>query len=226
MLKIAHRGSHIVHPENTLSAIEQAINLKADAIEIDVRVCKSGEFVLHHDASFKRLTGFNQKIDKTDLSVIKNLRFLKSPSEKVAELSEVLDLIKGKAQLNIEFKALKNSMLGSLRALSLQLKDMNLEDQVWASTFNPLLIKKLQNILDIKTAFLFDHVKFIPLIVTELYKIDYWHPNFQLVDEKLMEVAKLRNKKVFPWTVNDVTEVQRLKDLGVSGIITDKLEIL
>lgn len=226
MLKIAHRGSHVEHPENTLSAIEQAINLKADAIEIDVRVCKSGEFILHHDASFKRLTGFNQKIEKTDLSLIKNLRFLKSPSEKVAELSDVLDLIKGKVQLNIEFKAIKNSMLPSLKSLSKLLKDMNIEEDVWASTFNPLLIKKLQSILNVKTAFLFDHVKFIPLIVTELYNIDYWHPNYNLVDEKLMEVAKLRNKKVFPWTVNDIAEVQRLKDLAVSGIITDKLDIL
>ena len=49
----------------------------------------------------------------------------------------------------------------------------------------------------------------------------YYSPEYTLVDEELMKAAGALDIKVLPWTVNDLVNVEKLLDLGVSGIITD-----
>lgn len=46
---IAHRGASGLAPENTLPAIEAAIEVGADGVEFDVQLSKDGHAVLHHD---------------------------------------------------------------------------------------------------------------------------------------------------------------------------------
>ena len=50
MLVIAHRGASLELPENTLPAFERAIEMGADAIELDVRADAGGRLVITHDA--------------------------------------------------------------------------------------------------------------------------------------------------------------------------------
>lgn len=49
MLVIAHRGASWERPENTLPAFERAIELGADAIELDVHADADGRLVVAHD---------------------------------------------------------------------------------------------------------------------------------------------------------------------------------
>ncbi|MCD6386790.1 MAG: glycerophosphodiester phosphodiesterase, partial [Methanophagales archaeon] len=56
MLVIAHRGASREEPENTLRALRRAAECKADAVEVDVRKCKSGEIVVIHDETLERTT--------------------------------------------------------------------------------------------------------------------------------------------------------------------------
>jgi glycerophosphoryl diester phosphodiesterase len=49
MLVIAHRGASWELPENTLPAFERAIELGADAIELDVHADAEGRLVVTHD---------------------------------------------------------------------------------------------------------------------------------------------------------------------------------
>ena len=53
---VAHRGASSDRPENTLSALQRAIELKATAVEIDVRTSKDGTLFLLHDAKLDRTT--------------------------------------------------------------------------------------------------------------------------------------------------------------------------
>src|SRR4051794_15925342 len=52
----AHRSAHLVHPENSLAAIRDAIEIGADIIELDVRKTKDGVYVLLHDENIDRTT--------------------------------------------------------------------------------------------------------------------------------------------------------------------------
>lgn len=49
---IAHRGEHLLNPENSLAGIRAAINMGVDYVELDVRTAKSGRLILSHDADF------------------------------------------------------------------------------------------------------------------------------------------------------------------------------
>jgi glycerophosphoryl diester phosphodiesterase len=53
---IAHRGEHRAHPENTLPAIQAAIDAGADFVELDVRTTSDGRLVLMHDGKVDRTT--------------------------------------------------------------------------------------------------------------------------------------------------------------------------
>jgi glycerophosphoryl diester phosphodiesterase len=52
----AHRGGAALAPENTLAAFDQAIALGVDGLELDVRLSRDGEVVVHHDATVDRTT--------------------------------------------------------------------------------------------------------------------------------------------------------------------------
>ena len=69
----AHRGASSVAPENTLSAFSKAMELGADFIEVDVRTTSDGIQVILHDASLKRTTGLEAKVEKTSLKEIRKL---------------------------------------------------------------------------------------------------------------------------------------------------------
>ena len=54
---VAHRGGALLGPpENTIPAIEKAIEVGADLIEIDIRQTSDGHLVLMHDATVNRTT--------------------------------------------------------------------------------------------------------------------------------------------------------------------------
>lgn len=57
----AHRGASHSHPENTLAAIDEAVRLGAQQIEIDVRRTADGHLVLMHDATVTRTTDAAEK---------------------------------------------------------------------------------------------------------------------------------------------------------------------
>jgi glycerophosphoryl diester phosphodiesterase len=48
-----------------------------------------------------------------------------------------------------------------------------------------------------------------------------YSPNYKLVDSVLIQQAHEKNIQVIPWTVDLETEMQKLIDLGIDGLITD-----
>ncbi|MFE1438501.1 glycerophosphodiester phosphodiesterase [Streptomyces sp. NPDC058739] len=52
---VAHRGAPYRYRENTLDSLRSALELGADAVEIDVRLTRDGVPVLLHDETLKRL---------------------------------------------------------------------------------------------------------------------------------------------------------------------------
>ena len=52
----AHRGASGYAPENTLAAFQEAIDMGADGIELDVQLTKDGQIVVIHDETVDRTT--------------------------------------------------------------------------------------------------------------------------------------------------------------------------
>ncbi len=97
----AHRGASEAAPENTLAAIQKALNSPADFIEIDIHQTLDSQLVLMHDATLDRTTNGEGPISAMSLAQIKQLdagSWFKPEfkNEKVPTLEEVLKLVKGR----------------------------------------------------------------------------------------------------------------------------------
>lgn len=53
------------------------------------------------------------------------------------------------------------------------------------------------------------------------FKPDIWSPEYHLVTPELVKAFHKEGIKVIPWTPNTLEEIQKLKDMGVDGEITD-----
>src|ERR1700748_258686 len=69
----AHRGEHAHHPENSIPAIQGAVDAGMDYVEIDVRTTSDGQLVLMHDPSVNRMTNGKGLIKDMTLAEIKRL---------------------------------------------------------------------------------------------------------------------------------------------------------
>jgi glycerophosphoryl diester phosphodiesterase len=70
IIKIGHRGSTIFAPENTLPAIEKAIELGFEYVEIDVRYTSDGVPILLHDDELDRTTDGSGRVAELTLEEI------------------------------------------------------------------------------------------------------------------------------------------------------------
>ena len=78
-LILAHRGLVTLYQENTLSAINEAIERKkCDGCEFDVFLTQDEKLVLFHDEDLKRVTGVNKSIYDMTWNDLKTLAVLKN----------------------------------------------------------------------------------------------------------------------------------------------------
>src|SRR3990170_7229468 len=103
MLITAHAACRGHAPENTLAGVRAALNLGADAIEIDVHCTRDGVPVLIHDETVDRTTGGTGEIAALSLRQARKLDA--GGGERIPTLREVLDEINGRALLVLEIKA-------------------------------------------------------------------------------------------------------------------------
>lgn len=109
LVVIAHRGNHVNAAENTLLAIQKAIDAGADYVEIDLRTTKDGVQVLMHDGSVNKMTDGKGNINEMMWDDLKRLKVasknhLDWPSQSIPTFRDVLKLCKGKINIYLDFK--------------------------------------------------------------------------------------------------------------------------
>ena len=72
-LVVAHRGGAGLAPENTLAAFRMALEVGADAIELDVRLTRDGRVAVIHDRTVDRTTGGRGPVGSYTLAELKAL---------------------------------------------------------------------------------------------------------------------------------------------------------
>ena len=102
-VRFAHRGLHTNGvAENSMTAFAKAVDA-GYGIELDIRLCKSGELVVFHDPTLTRVAGVDKRVIDLDLSELRELKLLGTP-DTVPTFREVLALVSGKVPLLIEIK--------------------------------------------------------------------------------------------------------------------------
>lgn len=110
LLIVSHRGDWRGSAENSLPAVEGAVKLGADIVEIDVQRTKDGQLVLMHDTTVDRTTDGTGKVADLTLDQIKALKLriglggaqARTTDLRVPTLEEALAAVKGKALVNLD----------------------------------------------------------------------------------------------------------------------------
>ena len=222
-----HRGAMAYEPENTLRSFRRAIDSGAYGIELDVRRCKSKEIVVIHDEKVDRTTNAKGCVGDFSLKELKKLDAGKG--EKIPALEEVIDFVK-----KINEQENKNIKL------TIEIKEENLEkdiierikkckiiDKVVMISFYHNIVKRIKKVNNkIKTGILFIGNPVDASSMAKDADADFLFPNFNYVDESLVENAHKNKLKVFVWNVDDIKNLENMLKLKVDGIGSNKPDVI
>eukprot|EP01048_Picozoa_sp_COSAG05_P019720 COSAG05_NODE_3166_length_2272_cov_1.248044_3_plen_170_part_01 len=99
---IAHAGAKGFAPENTLLAMEKAIEYAADMIEIDIRYHENKLWVFH-DRRLERLCNKAGRLQDYSSQALQAITF--KNQQKIPQLAEIIECINQRLPLNIEIKS-------------------------------------------------------------------------------------------------------------------------
>lgn len=223
---IAHRGAAGKAPENTMAAIQQAIDDDTDWVEIDVQETKDGKVIVIHDSDFMKLAGVNKKV--WDIPYIETRKidigswFGKAfSSERTPTLREVLQLAKGKARVLIELKYYGHTEQLEQRVADI-VKETGMTDNVAIMSLKLDGIQKFQTIQPRWQTGLLTTKAIGNVSAMEL---DFMAINMAAAKPTFIRSIHNGGKKVYVWTVNEQIAMFRMMSLGVDGIITDEPEL-
>ena len=223
-----HRGYSSRAPENTMAAFETALEHGSPRIELDVQMTADGVAVVTHDTSLRRCTGCNANIYDLPYAQVQQLdagRWFhrQFTGSYIPTLEEVLALCKGKTELNIEIKP--STFTPTLEAETVRLihaYDYGADCVVTSQSYETLCkVKELDP--DITTGYI------LALGVGTYYDLpaaDFFSVESTFITAGMVQQIHLRGKTISAWTINRQQDAEKLLQLGVDDLITDKPEII
>ena len=227
LFAIAHRGASAYAPENTVAAFDEAIRLGAKGVEFDLRMTADGVLVVLHDDTLDRTTNGGGLVkDHTRFDLLRldagswmDNRFA---GQRIPTLSEALLAIGPYAMPIIE---LKTAIPPELLLKTLRLYDLESDTMVMSFEESWLLpIRRASR--DVGIGLLAEH----------------WHPDLparaqalaadvlclsvDILGTQILATADAQGLEVWCYTANDVGMVAACAAMGVTGIITDRPDLI
>jgi glycerophosphoryl diester phosphodiesterase len=221
---IAHRGASDKNPENTLIAFERALELKADGVECDVHLSADGEVVVIHDPTVDRTTNGHGEVEGMTLEELRQLdagawKHSRYAGQRIPTLREVIELVRGRAQLFVEIKGHSPELP---RRLIEVLREGGLVDPVWLFTTQRATLEDLRRLAPGMRIRWREGMESGDFVLT-------WP---ERLTEATVAVYRERGMHVFT-TIVDRTPNGRARDeairmarLGIDGIICNRVALL
>ncbi|MBI3242860.1 MAG: glycerophosphodiester phosphodiesterase [Chloroflexi bacterium] len=229
---IAHRGASAAAPENTLAAFNLAVDLKADAVELDVKLTKDRVPIIMHDPTVDRTTDGTGKVADLTLADLKKLdagvkKDPKFAGERIPTLAEVFEAVAATRSvwINVELTNYTARGDGLEAAVVALIQKMNLGRRVLLSSFDPFAIRNVKRLdPSLPVAQLTSHK--MPIYLRDAWLAPFIchearHPDYVQLKQKGVAYYKRRGYRVNVWTTNDPADLRDFARQGVDGLITD-----
>jgi glycerophosphoryl diester phosphodiesterase len=214
---IAHRGAPREHRENTLRSFRRAVELGADAIELDVHMTRDGVVVVHHDATVRPRTTSSgaASIRINDLGW-DELRALEAGErDPIPSLPDVLGEMAGRVRVYVEVKdaSADAAVAGMLRPYAATCA---------VHAFDHRVTRRVRDLAPgLPGGILLDsYLIATAAAMRHAGARDVWQ-RWELVDASLVREVHGAGGRVIAWTVDDLEAARRLATLGVDGICSD-----
>ena len=225
-----HRGASKYAPENTVAAFELVLEQGAEAFELDTMLNADGIPVVIHDRTVDRTTDGSGKVGQLSAKELHAMDAgstfsIEYSNERIPLLEEVFTTFKDRALINVELKNYHNLSDALPEKVAEIANRIDILDQLLFSTFFPSNLKRIKRLIPgVPVALLCSRgvIGYFPRSKVLLsVSPDYIHPHFKDITKSFIEKQHRMNRKVNVWTVNHQTDMIRLINQGVDGIITD-----
>lgn len=235
---LAHRGGPLYAPnvglENTLTAFRNAVDLGYTHLETDVHLTRDGRLVAFHDDRLDRVTDRHGLLRELTWEEIARSRF---PSgEGVPLLTDVLDALPG-VHLNIDLKS-----PGTARPLWELIERRRLHDLMCVGSFSQRSITEFRRLArgrvataasQLGTALMTFGPRWVSRVVhtpADVFQVPTTTVirgrTVPIVTRAFVDAAHRVGKQVHVWTIDDRDEMRGLLDLGVDGLVSDRIDVL
>jgi glycerophosphoryl diester phosphodiesterase len=243
-IAIAHRGGAGDAPENTLEAFEIAVRLGYGYLETDVHLTADAVLVAFHDERLDRVTDRIGAIAGLDFAEVqaadagytfstdggKTFPF-RGSGIRVPTLEQILvrwpDVL-----VNVDPKS--DACVGPLAVL---LDYLDAWGRVCIGSFSDRRLRRIRALARgrgctsmgphaVALARLLASSGAMPRLGADCIQVPVRRGHITIVTKRFVAAAHRAGLPVHVWTINDAETMNELLDLGVDGIMTDRLELL
>ena len=207
----AHRGASAYAPENTLEAIELALRMGADGIELDVHRTRDGKLVVIHDETVDRTSNGSGYVKDMTCAELKKLDFSngfeKYRGARIPTLKEVYGMLRStQALINVEIKC----------------------DRIIYSSFNHYMLMECRKAApSARIGLLYGEALYNAWEYAHMLGADALHPPYTVALQAPGFIRNCRNARIAinTWTVDDEDAIRLLAASNVNAIITNRPDI-
>jgi glycerophosphoryl diester phosphodiesterase len=228
-IAFAHRGGSLEAEENTMPAFERAVALGFTHIELDVHATRDDVVVIHHDDTLERMAGDRRAIADLDWSELSAVTTLGGAT--VPRLDELLSSF---PDLNVNIEPKSDRVIEPLAAL---LRRADAVSRIGIGCFDPKRTRTLCELLGEGVCWSPAHAGVLRLWLGG-WGLPVGSPEFPMVQvptsfdgipvvtSRFVEAAHADGIQVHVWTVDEEAEMERLLDMGVDALMTDRPSVL
>ncbi|WP_407927679.1 glycerophosphodiester phosphodiesterase family protein [Ilumatobacter coccineus] len=225
-IPFAHRGGTSSAPENTMASFEHAWSLGYRYLETDVHLTTDGELVSFHDPDLTRTCGIAKQIGEMSADEVAEARV--GGEHPIPLMSDLFDRFPD-ARFNIDAKS-----EASVEPLAEMVRSRGLLDRVCLASFSYSRLQRLRRLLGPSLITNMSPPEIAPLRIVgrlpgsapRIAQVPTSMKGIRIIDQRFMRHARRAGVDVHVWTINERSEMERLLDLGVDGIMTDETELL
>jgi glycerophosphoryl diester phosphodiesterase len=231
-IPFAHRGGAADGDENTMDAFERAVASGYLYLETDVHSTSDGVPVVFHDDTLQRMFGRPGKIEDLSWADVASLKI--GGAAAVPTLVDLLEALPT-ARLNIDMKA-DSAVDPTIEAVW----KLNARDRVLLASFSDRRIRWVRQVCGPRQATSMGQREVAALRIGSLVgrglggfvpgvpavQVPVRYAGVKVVDARFVRHAHRLGMQVHVWTIDDPAEMTDLLDLGVDGIMTDRLDVL
>ncbi|MCB5165245.1 glycerophosphodiester phosphodiesterase [Streptomyces bambusae] len=229
-LAFAHRGGAADGLENTLTAFRRAADAGYRYFETDVHTTVDGKLVAFHDSTLDRVTDASGRIAELPWSRVREARVAgKEPLPLFEELLE--EFPEARWNVDVKAEAAVHPLLGLIARTGAW-------DRVCVGSFSESRVARAQRLAGPRLATSYGMRGVVGLRLRSLSipaalragavaaQVPETQAGIRVVDRRFVRAAHERGLQVHVWTVNEPQRMEALLDLGVDGIMTDRIDIL
>jgi glycerophosphoryl diester phosphodiesterase len=201
----------------------------AQGVELDVRICASGEVVVCHDRTLQRLAGVGWEIALTPWWKLRRAdvgtRLGFAPA-RIPLLEDVLAFLTAPMLVNVELKSETADDAGLVARTVEVIRAARAEERVVISSFQPLCLLRAAALAPrIRRGYLLDPDRSFAihgLLLGPPLSSFSVHPHYTEITAPRVRRWKGAGVRVAAWTVDEAEEARRLEALGVDYLITNR----